>query len=289
MRDRTFIPINPQTTYKKYWKGWGDFLGTQNESLINKKFLPYNEARKYVLKFKLKSVNEWKVFIKTNTLLKGIPRLPNLVYQKSGWKSWGDFLGTNTTAPQNIIYRPLNKARAYVRSLNLKSRNEWDSFLKSGSKPKDIPSAPHMCKQYKKEGWINWGDFLGTGNVASFNRTYKQFKDARKYVRALKLKSFADWRKFCKSGGKPSDLPYHPERTYKKEWKGFEDFIGINYNVDFLKYKEAKNYAKKLNLNSKGWRQFVASGKKPKEIPSNPDKTYKNKGWKSWSDFLGKS
>jgi superfamily II DNA/RNA helicase len=287
-RDRTYIPINPQTTYKKYWKGWGDFLGTKNESMRTKKFLSFNNAKKHVLKLNIKSTNEWKDLIKKNKLPKDMPRLPHLVYRNSGWKSWGDFLGTNAIAPQKIIYRPFHEAKKYVSSLNLKSQNDWNDYIKSKNIPKDIPRAPHLSKQYKKEGWKSWGDFLGTGNIATFNKTYKNFIEARKYVRALKLKSYADWGRFCKSGKKPIDIPYHPERHYKKEWKGFEDFIGVKYKADFLSYKEAKDFAKKLNLNSRGWREFVASGKKPKEIPSNPDKTYKNKGWKDWADFLGK-
>ncbi|MBU3713770.1 MAG: hypothetical protein FGM46_02340 [Ferruginibacter sp.] len=107
-------------------------------------------------------------------------------------------------------------------------------------------------------------------------------------MRKLNLKSFADWARYCKSGKKPFDIPYHPERTYKKDWKGFEDFIGYQYNIDFVSYIVAREYARKLKINTTGWRELVASGKKPKEIPSNPDKTYKNKGWKGWADFLGK-
>jgi len=36
------------------------------------------------------------------------------------------------------------------------------------------------------------------------------------------------------------------------------------------------------------WREYCKSGKKPINIPASPDKTYKNKGWISWGDFLGK-
>ena len=45
----------------------------------------------------------------------------------------------------------------------------------------------------------------------------------------------------------------------------------------------------KLNLKSnKEWRQYCKSGKKPVDIPSNPDATYKNQGWINWADWLGK-
>jgi hypothetical protein len=39
--------------------------------------------------------------------------------------------------------------------------------------------------------------------------------------------------------------------------------------------------------NQKDWFEYCRSGKKPKNIPSNPQRTYKNRGWTSWSDWLG--
>jgi len=47
------------------------------------------------------------------------------------------------------------------------------------------------------------------------------FLDAREFVRKLGLKSSQDWRKYCKSGRKPSNIPANPERTYGEEWKGW--------------------------------------------------------------------
>jgi len=44
-----------------------------------------------------------------------------------------------------------------------------------------------------------------------------------------------------------------------------------------------------LGLKSrKEWRDYSKSGKKPDDIPANPDNTYKNKGWNGWGDWLGK-
>jgi hypothetical protein len=42
-------------------------------------------------------------------------------------------------------------------------------------------------------------------------------------------------------------------------------------------------------LNSvKEWTEYSKSGERPIDIPSNPQNTYKNKGWQGWADFLGK-
>jgi superfamily II DNA or RNA helicase len=286
-RNKLILPSNPQVTFKKYWKGWGDFLGTGNESPKNIKYESFYSAQRFARGLGLKSNNEWKQYTLNNTLPKGIPRAADAVYKEKGWKSWGDFLGTGTIAPHLMSYRNFSKARTFARKLRLNSIEEWNLYCKSGKKPPDIPNAPHLCKQYQEEGWISWADFLGTDHIATSKKTYMPFEKAKKYVRTLKLKSFAEWSRYCKSSSKHPEIPYHPERRYKDSWKGFEDFLGIKYKVTFMPYDDARNYARKLGVNTSGWRQLVTSGKKPREIPSNPDKTYLNKGWKGWADFLG--
>ena len=63
-----------------------------------------------------------------------------------------------------------------------------------------------------------WGDWLGTGTVASYNMQYRTFTEAREFVRALHLKNTKEWEQYCKSGNKPDDIPFAPWSTYK-EWK----------------------------------------------------------------------
>src|SRR5258705_231278 len=84
-------------------------------------------------------------------------------------------------------YRPFKNARAFVRKLGLKSQAEWREYNKSGKKPGDIPSKPD--NGYADQGWVGMGDWLGTGRIADRWRNYRLFKEARKYVHSLKLKS----------------------------------------------------------------------------------------------------
>ena len=86
----------------------------------------------------------------------------------------------------------------------------------------DIPVDPN--RTYKKEGWISFGDWLGTDNVAHGKIQYIPFKDARKFARSLKLKSVKEWRAYCRSGKKPSDIP--TAVTMYKEWISWHDFLG---------------------------------------------------------------
>ncbi|PHQ57702.1 MAG: hypothetical protein COC16_00150 [Lutibacter sp.] len=70
------------------------------------------------------------------------------------------------------------------------------------------------------------GDWLGTDRVANFNKKYKDFNEAREYVRGLGIESNKKWREYCVSGEKPDDIPANPDRSYKnKGWLGYGDWL----------------------------------------------------------------
>lgn len=50
-------------------------------------------------------------------------------------------------------------ARGFVRSLALRTEAEWQTYVRSGDKPEDIPSDPDVT--YRSSGWISWADWLG--------------------------------------------------------------------------------------------------------------------------------
>ncbi len=137
----------------------------------------------------------------------------------------GDWLGTGRVANYYKEYLPFGEARLFVHTLNLKTRQEWRNYCKSGAKPENIPGDPN--ETYKSKGWIGIGDWLGTGAVATFDRDYLSFEEARAFVHNLNLKNREAWRNYCKSGLKPIDIPAKPERKYKdKGWVSWLDWVG---------------------------------------------------------------
>jgi hypothetical protein len=60
-------------------------------------------------------------------------------------------------------YRSFKKARAFARSLGLKSESEWRNYVNSDVKPCDIPDAPDHV--YANDGWAGWSDWLGIGEA----------------------------------------------------------------------------------------------------------------------------
>ena len=120
------------------------------------------------------------------------------------------------------MYRQFQESREYIHTLGLKSQKEWKEYAKSKDKPIDIPARPDIV--YKKE-WISWGDWLGTGRIATFIRQFRSFNDAREYVHTLGLKDKNQWEKYVESKDKPKDIPADPSSVYKKEWISWGDWL----------------------------------------------------------------
>ena len=78
--------------------------------------------------------------------------------KKSGWKGFGDWLGTGRIADQNKTFKTFEEAKEYAKKINAKTQQEWFNSVKGGNKPNDIPYKPY--RRYKEE-WKGWADFLG--------------------------------------------------------------------------------------------------------------------------------
>ena len=122
------------------------------------------------------------------------------------------------------FWLPFEEAHAFARSLNLSSKAEWAVWSKSGARPDDIPGRP--AKVFKDQGWVGYGDWLGTGNKVGGKKQWRSFAAARSLVRSLNIKKEYRWVKYWKTHEKPSDIPSHPDRTYKGKWVSWKDFLG---------------------------------------------------------------
>ena len=185
---------------------------------------------------------------------------------------------------------PYPEAKNIVHQYKFKSEKEWRVFCKSGLKPDNIPSTP--ANTYKLEGWESIGEWLGTNYVSGKKRVYLSFEESKKIVIKLKLKGEIEWRVYCKSGDKPSNIPAKPERTFKDKWHSWGNWLGTNsvanYKVQFLSFHEAKIHIHDFNVSSfQEWKDLIKSEDFIKlRIPKNPPRTY-SKEWEGWEDFFG--
>ncbi len=172
-----------------------------------------------------KNTLAWYAWTKTDTRPKNVPAYPSGTYRNQGWKSWTDWLGTRN---RKGGYRPFEEAREFARNLSFKNEDEWVTWAKSDARPEDIPAYPDAG--YKDKGWLGWGDWLGTGRVATHQRVYLPFEEARARVHRLDLKGKDEWTEWAKSDERPENIPANPPGTYKdKGWAGWADWLGV-YN-----------------------------------------------------------
>jgi hypothetical protein len=275
------IPAHPEGTYKNYWHGWGDWLGTDRIATFQRQYLNFQEARQIARNLELKSQTDWFKFVKKNSI-EGIPNKPNETY-KTDWISWGDWLGTGKIATSKRQYLNFSMAKEFIKPLRLKTVKEWMLYSKSGKLRSDIPSNPQ--RTYKTD-WISWGDWLGTNTVSSKKRDFLPYEDFKKYIQELGIKNTREWKQFLKSDLKPEFIPTNPETVYKNSgWKGKKELFGTN----ILDFDDAREYINKLKIKGelKAYLEYWKINSKPSFLPLRPDKHYKNFGWKGWADFLG--
>jgi len=302
------IPKYPQKVYlNSGWVSWGDWLNTGFVAVFNRQFWPFKKARAYARSLGLKNVAQWFRFTKKSiknrrVLPQEVPTNPSQKYRHLGWKSWGDWLGSENISHSKYKWREFSKARKYVHSLRLKSEGEYIKFARGFlkvKKPSDIPVTPRVA--YNKKGWVGMADWLGL--VKSRRGEWRKFIKARQWVRKLHLKNQKEWVMYTKNmlshlPKRPLDIPTVPERVYRSSgWKGLGDWLGTGAvatrETKYKTFYEARKYVRRLKLKTlKEWRLYAKGAlprycKRPTWIPSSPLHVYKHKGWISMGDWLG--
>ena len=128
------------------------------------------------------------------------------------------------------------------------------------------------------------------------------FHDAVRFAQSLNLQTQKEWNAWCKAGTRPVNIPPSPQYTYNNhdaskqgyrgapDWQGWDYWLG-NYKTDaapgpkgdvehYIPFQAAVAYARTLKLGSATeWATWRTSGSRPKNIPANPAKIYKDHGW----------
>ena len=107
--------------------------------------------------------------------------------------SWGDWLGTFSRSKKDS-WAEFEVARSFVRSLNLNSRSEWDDYYENNTLPLAIPKT--FWTVYKEDGFKSVQDFLGSQYAHANDRKWMSFKEAKRFVRTLNLKSQNEYKEY---------------------------------------------------------------------------------------------
>ena len=274
------IPYNPDYSYKnKGWVSWYDFLS--NDERDPRNYYDYKKARVVVRKLNFKGQKDFQTYVYKNKISK-IPSGPAKYYRNSGWKSWGDFLGTGR---EKVEFENFDKTMLLAKKLKLKTNKDWLKYYNLGKIPKNFTKQPDSY--FKKLGqWKGWPFFLGKKN----HYTLKTYDEAKLFLKKLNIKKITDFKSLHRKKKIPDDIPLNPQDKYTN-WIGWSDFLSNeiiapqDVKLQYLSFNKAKKFVYKLGLRSGSeWRNYCKKFK-PK-IPRAPDKFYK-KEWKSWKDWLG--
>jgi hypothetical protein len=233
------IPSSPDRVYRgKGWRGWATWLGDGNDD-GNREWRAFAEARAFVHALGLRNEGEWRAYCREE--LPGhppcpldIPTNPHRTYRKE-WRGMGDWLGTGNISNRQKKFRAYRRAEAFAHALNLRNVKDWYRYCRGElpdrlPRPADIPGSPDAA--YRHKGWINWGAFLGTGQVSDNKREFRPFAEAREHVRSLRILTCTDWLLYVKGKlpGKPplpDDIPRGPDRAYQHQgWISWPDWLG---------------------------------------------------------------
>jgi len=208
----------------------------------------FADARAFVRTLGLKSQRDWQSYAKSADRPTDIPSTPASAY-RSEFQGYGDWLGTGNVAPKDQRFRPFAEAREFARALGLKNQEEWAVYAKSAARPSNIPASPRGTYGAEFKGF---GDWLGTGTVATHGRTYLSFNGARAFVRTLGLTDQREWRAYAMSADRPADIPKDPWRVYSAEFTGLGDWLGTGTVATtrrtFLPFAEAREFVRALEL-----------------------------------------
>jgi hypothetical protein len=169
------LPAYPDDIYKKSgWIDWSDFLGRGRQRCH---WPTFDEARSLARSLKFKTRSDYFY----NRPKKSLPSDPEFTF-KDQWTNWDDFLGVDLGY---VGWPSFEEARQRARDLHFKTGKDYQA-----NRPTNLPYAPHYT--YRNAGWTNWGDFLGTGSVASAQKgsQFHSFEKGTRSEQTIRVQEF---------------------------------------------------------------------------------------------------
>lgn len=219
------IPRCPDIVYRKEWKDWGTFLGTENKHPQKRVFMTYEEAQQFMKDHGITSVPSWEQYCKKHGRPSNIPRSLCSHYKSIGkWKSSGEFFGTGFVCSKYRKYMSYEEAKIIIHPLRLNQKS-WKRLCAEGKAPTGIPACPNQV--YGRSGeWVSWGDFCGSGEISNAKKQFVSYEEARVYAVSMGIKTSSDWVRFRKSHQRPHNIPASPSVVYRdKGWISWKNFL----------------------------------------------------------------
>jgi hypothetical protein len=123
----------------------------------------------------------------------------------------------------------------------------------------------------------------------------RPFEEARAFVHALNLRSMQEWERWCHTNpDRPKDIPVVPNVTYRNEYKGHDDWLGIDRK--YWEYEKVVEFMRTVILPMgittqvqwhEAYHRLCQQGVVPINVPRTIHQVYKGKGFISWGVMMG--
>lgn len=165
-------------------------------------------------------------------------------------------------------YPTYEEAQKILQENGISSKEKYYASYKTLG----LPSNP---KSLYGEEWCDWYTFLGKTKTE-----YPTYEETQRILQKNGINSMREY----KSSYRILRLPSAPDIYYQgKGWIDSPSFFSRT-KVSYPSYEEAQRIAIEHSIYSST--EYLSSYKEL-GLPSEPFNTYKNKGWTSWSEFLG--
>jgi hypothetical protein len=154
------IPGDPSHQYREVWKGWPQFLGTNNvaSAHLSDTAMSLTDAKAWFIKNEIQTVKQFRVLCTEGLRPPTIPACPEKFYNVK----YSELL-----APKSGRYLGFHEARNFVHSFEFNDYLEFRAYKRNNPEMfEKIPSSPDRV--YMKSSppeWTSWPDFLGYNRI----------------------------------------------------------------------------------------------------------------------------
>ena len=256
------------------------FLENEDESY---ELMSYEEAKEFVREINIKTRRDFFEFALSKDRPEYLPLKPSRVYKE--WTSWEDFLGVENAGEKQAP--AVKKENAFLEDLkiilsNIDRETEGLGLNDQNQKKKTV------IKSSNTKGKVSLRRNSSPKNNGATNSNWMSYESAKKLIQSLGITTTRQFNEWSKKN-RPPDFPSNPYSAYKKEWRGWGDFLGTGRIItkNWMSYEEAKAFIQSEGITSESsYRRWRKKGLRPLNFPANPDRGYKEH-WRGWREFLG--
>lgn len=199
-------------------------------------------------------------------------------------------------------------ARNYVRTLKLRTRDDWRKRLRDTAFRQDlanrgIPSRPDRL--YRETGWTGWNDWLGSNRF--MGKPFMPYERWLAWVRDQGFSKKQDYGDWCERNSRKGDqdtcererlgVPSSPASVYAT-FPGWRSVLGQSDATrggqparTYAPFRVARAFARSLKLNTavewRRWAREHASLLAEHGCPATPDRVAEYRAdFRGWDDFL---